>query len=98
MCRARLACRSPPRERRWRFVFPLDAGMGATPHSAAKPPSEPIRSGLSRAVMSSWAGGLVADAVDGDQRRAGPLDEGPQVGVEVSDLAGEPLVAFSTRP
>jgi hypothetical protein len=48
--------------------------------------------------MSSWAGGLVADAVDGDQRRAGPLDEGPQVGVEVSDLAGEPLVAFSTRP
>ena len=38
-------------------------------------------------------GGLVADAVDGDQRRAGPLDEGVQLGVEVGDLAGERLVA-----
>jgi hypothetical protein len=37
MCRARLACRSPPRDRRCRLVLPLDAGMCATPHSAAPP-------------------------------------------------------------
>ena len=36
-------------------VLPLDAGMGATPQSAAKAASEPIRSGLSPAVTSSWA-------------------------------------------
>ena len=38
-------------------------------------------------------GGLVADAFDGDRLRAGPFDEGSQLGVEVGDLAGERLVA-----
>jgi hypothetical protein len=28
---ARLSCRLPPRARRWRLVFPLEAGTGATP-------------------------------------------------------------------
>ena len=38
-------------------------------------------------------GGGPSHAVDGDQRRAGPLDEGVQLGVEVGDLVGERLVA-----
>ena len=45
---ARSACRSPPPERRWRLVLPLDAEMRATPHNAAKATSEPIRSGCRR--------------------------------------------------
>jgi dihydrofolate reductase len=33
---ARLSCRSPPRLSRWRRVWPLLAGTGATPASRAK--------------------------------------------------------------
>ena len=33
-CRAALACRSPPRQRRCRSVRPEDTGMGAVPHKA----------------------------------------------------------------
>jgi hypothetical protein len=38
-------------------------------------------------------GGLVADTVDGDQRRACPFDEGPQLAVEVGDFGGQGVVA-----
>ena len=47
MCRAELAWRLPPRLRRWRYVFPLDAGIGQTPHIMAKLASERSRSVLS---------------------------------------------------
>ena len=40
---ARLSRRSPPRLRRWRSVFPEDAGMGQVPESDAKAASERIR-------------------------------------------------------
>ena len=42
MCRAELAWRLPPRLRRWRCVFPLDAGIGQTPHIMAKLASERV--------------------------------------------------------
>ena len=46
-CRAELARRLPPRCSLCRFVRPLDAGIGATPHSRAKAASDRRRSGLS---------------------------------------------------
>lgn len=52
---ALLAWRSPPRLRRCRFVFPLEAGIGLTPVSAANAAFPVIRCGLSPAVISSWA-------------------------------------------
>src|SRR5680860_1369 len=55
MCRAELAARSPPRLSRCRVVIPDEAGSGAAPQSIAKEASEARRSGLSPAVMSSWA-------------------------------------------
>lgn len=36
---ARLSCRSPPQCRRWRWVLPDDAGIGAVPPWRAKCPS-----------------------------------------------------------
>src|SRR3954453_21884088 len=61
MCRAKLACRSPPRLSRWRVVRPLLAGTGATPQRWAKAASERSRSGLSPAVTSILSGDLGAD-------------------------------------
>ena len=44
MCRAELAWRLPPRLRRWRCVFPLDAGIAdAAHHGEARLGAEPIR-------------------------------------------------------
>jgi hypothetical protein len=54
-CRAALAWRSPAGLRRCLVVRPLLASMGATPHRWAKAASECSRSGLSPAVVSSWA-------------------------------------------
>ena len=53
MCRARLPEPSPPWCRRWRLVFPEEAGIGATPQSRAKAASERSRSGLSPMVTRS---------------------------------------------
>ena len=53
MCRAELAWRFLPRLRRWRCVFPLEAGSGQAPHNIAKLASERSRSGFSRAVTRS---------------------------------------------
>jgi hypothetical protein len=69
MCSARLACRSPPRFKRCRWVMPEEAGSGATPHSIAKAGSLRIRAGLSPRVTSSCPGGLDADAAGGEQLR-----------------------------
>ena len=35
VCRARLSWRSPPRLRRWRTVWPEEAGIGAEPPGMA---------------------------------------------------------------
>src|SRR3954447_24720167 len=43
VCRARLSWRSPPRLSRWRIVWPLEAGSGATPARRAKGASERTR-------------------------------------------------------
>ena len=43
--RAWLACRSPPGLRRWRVIFPEEAGIGATAHRCAQAASERSRSG-----------------------------------------------------
>ena len=53
-CRAALACRSPPRERRCLSVRPEETGIGAVPHRAANEAEVRSRSGLSPAVISSW--------------------------------------------
>ena len=53
--RAWLAWRSPPRLRRWRVVWPLEAGRGLAPQRAAKDASLWRRWGLSPAAMRSAA-------------------------------------------
>ncbi len=45
----------PPRESRCRSMRPELTGIGAVPHNAAKEAEERSRSGLSSAVISSWA-------------------------------------------
>ncbi len=54
MCRARLSWRSPPRLSRCRRVWPLEAGIGATPARRAKQASERSRPGCDQATIS-WA-------------------------------------------
>jgi hypothetical protein len=54
VCSARLSCRSPPRLSRCRLVWPLEAGIGATPARRAKAASERTRPGCDQAT-SSWA-------------------------------------------
>lgn len=54
-CSAALACLSPPRLSRRRWLFPEDFSTGLTPHRAAKDASLPSRSGLSPAVISRAA-------------------------------------------
>jgi hypothetical protein len=53
--RAWLAWRSPPGLRRWRVIFPEDAGIGAAAHRCAQAASERSRSGWSPAAMSNSA-------------------------------------------
>src|SRR5215203_4504672 len=55
VCSAQLACRSPPRLSRCRLVLPEETGMGLVPQRAAKLAGLVIWSGLSPAVISSWA-------------------------------------------
>ena len=86
MCRAELAWRLPPRLRRWRCVFPLDAGIGQTPHIMAKLASgaEPIR------VIPNGdhycACVLGAHAFELKQTGGELLDQGDDEPVEFSDL------------
>ena len=61
--------RSPPRFRRYRLVLPEDAGIGVTPHRAAKAASEWSRSGLLPAVTSKAA--AVSDPIPKMLTRAG---------------------------
>ena len=67
--RAALAWRSPPRFRRCRLILPEDAGIGLTPHRAAKAASEWSRSGLLPAVTSRAA--AVSDPIPKMLTRAG---------------------------
>ena len=53
--RARLSWRSPPRLSRWRIVWPLEAGSGATPASRAKAASERTRPGCDQVTISCAA-------------------------------------------
>ena len=96
MCRAELACRFPPRLRRWRWVFPLEAGIGQAPHIIAKLASQRRRSGFSpAATISSPA--LATPTPSRRSRLGGELldergDEPVEFGdfvVEVQDPAGE---------
>ena len=59
--------RSPPRLSLCRWVWPLEAGMGATPARRAKQASERSRLGWDQAMIS-WAATIVRPLV----RRAGP--------------------------
>ena len=96
MCSAELACRFPPRLRRWRWVFPLDAGIGQAPHIIAKLASERSRWGFSpAATISSPA--LATPTPSSWSRLGGELldewaDEPVELGdfvVEVQDSPGE---------
>jgi len=69
-CRAALAWRSPPRDNRWRWVLPDEAGTGAAPHRAANEASEDSRSGLFPAVISGCA--ATSGPTPYASRRAGP--------------------------
>ena len=53
LCRAEWACRFPPRLRRWRWVFALEAGIGQARHIIAKLASQRRRWGFSAAAPLS---------------------------------------------
>jgi len=63
--------------------------MGATPHKWAHPASLRSLSGLSPAVTSRNGGGVHADAVDGEELRAGGSDQLAEQLVEISLLLVE---------
>src|ERR1700686_3003806 len=94
MCSALLAPRSPPLLRRWRVVFPEEAGTGLTPHSAAKLASDCRRSALSPAVPSNWGAGPGGNGFRG-QGGGGKL-------VEMRDNNGaefcDPAMQFKVAP
>lgn len=77
--RALFAARSPPRLRRWRWVRPEEAGIGATPARCANPPSEHMRSGY-------------ADTGRG-QQLASLSDQRAGLRIEFGDLRVHGLVA-----
>jgi hypothetical protein len=55
MYSARLACRLPPPQQRWRTTLPEEASMGATPHRLAKDASLFNLWGLSPATIKRVA-------------------------------------------
>jgi hypothetical protein len=77
---ARLSWRFPPRCSRWRWVLPLEAGIGAVPAWRAKCPS----------VSESLSAGGVADDDRGGHRPApGLLKQLGGVGVDQAGERGE---------
>ena len=90
VCRARLSWRSPPRLSRCRVVWPLEAGIGATPASRAKAASERTRPWCDQAD----------DQLGGDDRADAGLVEQP--GCERAhvgeDLAFELVRLRRSRP
>jgi hypothetical protein len=54
VCKARLSCRSPPRLRRWRTTWPVEASTGAAPPSIANAASERSRPRWDQ-LISTWA-------------------------------------------
>lgn len=62
-----MACLSPPRLSRCRWVFPEDAGIGATPQSIANAASEWSLSVFSTRSDEELPGGVGADAVEFEQ-------------------------------
>ena len=84
MLRALLAWRSPLRLSRWRWVRPLLAGTGATPHRWAKAASEVIRFGVVAGAGEELAGDLGADP-----------GQGEQVGRDLADQLGDVVIGFA---
>ena len=87
--RAALAWRSPARLRRCRLVRPDDTGTGEVPQSAAKLASVASRLGVVTGGAQQGAGGLVADAVVGQQWRGDGVEDGVDVVVQGADLGIE---------
>ena len=92
-CREASAWRSPPRFKRCRLVFPEEAGIGLTPHSAAKAASEWRRSGLLPAATRRVSAVSGPYAEHADQRRRCRQGEAFQLGLEVVDLLTQLAVA-----
>jgi len=78
MCRARLICRFPPRESRWRTCSPEEASIGAVPFQEAKWALDGKRV-MSPRLDQQPGGGRGADPVQGGQRGAGCLKQLPQL-------------------
>jgi hypothetical protein len=74
-----------------RLVVPEDAGVGLTPHRAAKDASERSRPWLSPAVMSGWPAISVPTPCWAIRVRRGTADEPGQVAVSLGDLLGQHL-------
>ena len=87
-CSAQLSWRLPPRSRRWRWVRPEEAGIGAEPAVRASLASVAKR--LTPAISpSSLAAVSDAAAAFGEQSRRERGDERGEFGFEVVDGAGE---------
>jgi hypothetical protein len=84
-----LACRSPPRLSRWRLVFPLEAGIGETPHKAAKGGFGAEPAGVVAAGDKQLGGGLGAGTADGGQPGPGDADEHGQLALQGVGFGGK---------
>ena len=93
-CRALLAARSPPRERRCRVVFPEEAGMGATPLSMANAASQRSRSAVGAGGDEQLCSGVGAHAVGGAQCGIERGGQGVDFGGQLVGLAFEELDAL----
>ena len=92
-CRAALAWRSPPRFKRCRLVFPEEAGIGLTPHSAAKAASEWKAFRVAPSGDQEGRRRVRSYAEHADQRRRCRQGEAFQLGLEVVDLLTQLAVA-----
>ena len=107
-CSAALSWRLPPRARRWRFVRPEEAGIGATPACIAKHASWRNRVGLpvsatifaavsDPAARQLQQGGCLRADQAGDLALEGLLPAG-QVGDVVDQVPADPYLRGLRQP
>src|SRR5215216_2121326 len=82
VCKARFSCRSPPRLRRWRTIWPEEAWTGAAPsqHGEGGLRAESARMGPADQELGGVDG---ADAGLGQQGRGHNHDELAQFGLQL---------------
>src|SRR4029453_7733239 len=97
--KGRVVLRCPPRNRRWRCVTPLDAGIGHAPHNLANAASDRTRVGLSPATIIISA--AESDPIPTAWRRVGAaaivIASSPSSWVSISPARESQRVAKARR-